>query len=125
MMLNSDVNYTSEYDSPIIIKDNVENFISQNTQELFFTKTADWANEQEFRVIVKATDLKCVKLNIQNSQYANILYFATDVQNDYAVFNSLNVKVLSRLNANIPIFELNYWEGKANLRDNNGKEIYL
>lgn len=125
MMLSSDVNYTSEYDSSIIIKDNVEDFISQNIQKLFFTKTDDWANEQEFRVIVKTTDLNRVKLNLQNSLYANILYFAIDVQKDYTVYDSLNVKILSRLNANIPIFELGYWEGKANLRDCNGKEIYL
>ena len=123
-MINNNVDYLSEYDSSIIIEENsVEQFFAKNTQKLFFTKTSDWANEQEFRVILKSSNQMRVKVNFCNSLLAIVFYFAADVEKGDSVFNSSNVDVLMRLNPKIQFLELGYWNGVANLRNNEGKEV--
>ena len=125
-MIKGNVDYSSEYDGSIIIEgDDVERFFSNNTQQLFFTKTSDWANEQEFRVIVKCSNEKRIKINFRDSLQAAVLYFAEDVEKGDTVFKSFSIDILARLNPKIQILELGYWNGVANLRNNNGEEIVL
>ena len=56
------------------------------TKQLFFAKTSDWANEQEFRVIVKCANEMRTKINFRNSLQAAVLYFAEDVEKGDSVF---------------------------------------
>ena len=125
-MIYDNVVYSSDYDSSIMVdEDNIELFFIQRTQQLFFTKTEDWANEQEFRVISKFPYQSRLKMNFLDSLSAIILYFSIDVERGASVFNSLNVNILARLNPKIQLLELGYWNGTANLRNNKGKEIIL
>lgn len=125
-MIKDNIDYSSKYDSSIIIEgDNVERFFTNNTKQLFFSKTSDWANEQEFRVIVKCANEMRTKINFRNSLQAAVLYFAEDVEKGDSVFKSSNMDILARLNPKIQLLELGYWNGVANLRNNNGEEIVL
>lgn len=125
-MIKDNVDYSSEYDSSIIIEgDTVERFFTNNTHQLFFTKTSDWANEQEFRVIVKCSNEIRTKMNFRNSLQAAVLYLAEDVEKGDSVFESSNMDILARLNPKIQLLESGYWNGVANLRNNNGEEIVL
>jgi hypothetical protein len=56
---------------------------------------------------------------------AAVLYFAEDVEKGDSVFNTSNMDILAHLNPNIQLLELGYWNGVANLRNNNGEEIVL
>ena len=125
-MIKGYVDYNTEYDSSIIVEGcDVERFFTDYNKQLFFTKTSDWANEQEFRVIVKSSNEMRMKMNFRNSLKAIALYFAEDVEKGESVFNSSNIDILTRLNSKIQLLELGYWNGVAKLRNNNGEEIVL
>lgn len=125
-MIKGNVDYNTEYDSSIFIEGcDVERFFTDYNKQLFFTKTSDWANEQEFRVIVKSSNEMRMKMDFRNSLKAITLYFAEDVEKGESVFNSSNIDILTRLNPKIQLLELGYWNGIANLRNNNGDKIEL
>lgn len=125
-MIKGNVDYNTEYDSSIFIEGcDVERFFTDYNKQLFFTKTSDWANEQEFRVIVKSSNEMRMKMDFRNSLKAITLYFAEDVEKGESVFNSSNIDILTRLNPKIQLLELGYWNGIANLRNNNGDKIVL
>ena len=66
-----------------------------------------------------------MKMDFRNSLKAITLYFAEDVEKGESVFNSSNIDILTRLNPKIQLLELGYWNGIANLRNNNGDKIVL
>ena len=63
--------------------------------------------------------------DFRNSLQAAVLYLAEDVEKGDSVFASSNMDILARLNPKIQLLESGYWNGVANLRNNNGEEIVL
>lgn len=124
-MWHESIRYDQNYDSSIKVpKENIEGYFKTHKDEIFFTKTGDWAYEQEFRVVTRLEkDTKDpLKLDFKDSLVAVIFYFAPDVPHDRCVSDSVNVKAIEKIAPDLPILEFGYWDGKANLRDQSGSE---
>lgn len=78
----------------------VDLFISASKDELFFHKTKDWENEQEYRVIMIDDRDECQYLNIDTSLVAVILYF----RKHDAFLNSIEYCALSKINPSIAFY---------------------
>lgn len=114
------IRYDQNYDSSIMVpKGNIARYFKNHKDEIFFTKTGDWAYEQEFRVVARLEEhaKEPLKLDFKDSLMAVIFNFAQDVPNDQCVFDSVNVKAIEKIAPDLPILEFGYWDGKANLRD--------
>lgn len=118
------VQYNSDYDPSISVEDeNIQNYFKTNKEKIFFTKTKDWAYEQEFRIVARKSDPNGeLKLDFKDSLMATIFYFAEDIAHSQCVFNSVNVNAIEKIAPTLPILECGNFLGQDNLRDKDGSD---
>ena len=111
------IRYNDEYDNTINPKEeSVQTFFAKNRDKLFFTKKADWCNEQEFRILGEAREY----MSYEDSLMAIIMCFADDVKKGKSIFNSANAKILRKCSPyQVPILQFGYSFGNPQLKDEN------
>lgn len=123
MWTSGNVKYISGYDGSILVTgDDVQDFFEKNERVLFFSKTSDWAYEQEFRILSKVSGGdENLALPIGGALVALILCFVHGREKADSVFGSeCEICLREKLQAwdsPVSILELGHWGGKIILRD--------
>lgn len=112
-------NYTGDIDVP---RGDIENYFKTHASEIFFKKTADWRYEQEFRIVARQSGKEELKLDFKDSLMAVIFYFAQDVPHNQCVFDSVNVKVVEKMEPKLLVLECGNFLDENNLRDRDGND---
>lgn len=111
------ITYSTRFDGSIVVDEVVEKYFTQKKYATFFKKSADWKNEQEFRLLKKISKEEESYLPVENSLIAVIVNFADDISSNDTVLNSASAVALRNLlPIEIPLLELGFWNGKPNLR---------
>ena len=125
-MYHDSVEYRKNYDPDIEVDNtNIDEYLRLYKKKLFFRKSIDWAPEQEYRIITQTQVNTRKRLYFKDSLHSIILYNASDVKKNDSVFNSKKMHDLMSIIPQNKVYELGWWEGIPNLRDNAGQQISL
>ncbi|MCM1169350.1 MAG: DUF2971 domain-containing protein [Bacteroides sp.] len=120
-MTGQPVQYIPDFDENIFADKNIKDSLKKYEKEYFFTKTQDWAYEQEWRVLVRSEE-ETAYLDLADSLIGVILNFTPGIAHENCVFASENSKLLEKIVPQIPLLEYGMFCGKANLRDKDANE---
>lgn len=112
------IRYDDAYDNTIFTNGEYSgDYISKHRAELFFTKKADWAYEQEYRIMGENRDF----LNFGDSLMAVILCFTDDIEKGKPIFNSVNAQSIKHIMPkDATILQFSYAFGNPKLTNENG-----
>lgn len=99
--------YRRNYDSSIKVKKDPQQFIKNNINKVFFTKSKDWAYEREYRVVCRS-EKHAVEQDISGCIIAVIVYCFDDMTSGDKVVSSPTYKdLVNRIKRmNIPVLVL-------------------
>ena len=129
ILFKGEIKYKSSFHSSIFAKfdkyGNAKLFSKNELKQYFFSKTKDWANEQEYRILaINNIDQERLNIPLQDSLVAIIMHNASDVENHKAVFSSKQYDELSKIFNPDKIWEYGAFVEERNIRNNNGDTIW-
>lgn len=98
------VEYSDIYDSSILVRGEPEEYFKKNIKHIFFSKSADWSYEREYRVIGR-TNGGQMEIPIKDSLMAVIVYTFEDINENESPLSSATYSKLFRSlkTLNIPL----------------------
>ena len=117
------IHYSSEFSNAIFTKGDsqeaVRQYIEDNLEDIFFTKSLDWEYEHELRILIKGYDID-EKLNYGEDTLIAVILCLPKI---YDYKESPEFKVLKSLLPDIPILHYTTSLGNKELLDENGKKV--
>lgn len=117
------INYSSEFTNAIFTEGDsqeaVRQYIEDNLEDIFFTKSLDWEYEQELRILIKEDDLNEKFIYWDDALIAVILC----LPKVYDYKGTPEFKILKSMLADIPILHYTTSLGNKELLDENGKKV--
>lgn len=129
ILFKGEIKYRSSFHSSISVKydkyGNIKPFSKNELKQFFFSKTKDWINEQEYRILaINNINQERLSLSLQDSLMAIIMHNASDVENHESVFSSKQYDELSKIFNPDKIWEYGTFVEERNIRNNNGDTIW-
>ena len=105
-IISNPIKYVKKYNNTIQFDgENIQKYLKKNIKNLFFKKTSDWAEEQEFRIISSSENY----IDITDSLLAVILCLEEKTSNDF----SINREIIKRIvPSNVLILHYNHIENE-------------
>lgn len=129
ILYNDKITYSSSFHSSISIKfdrlGNVKPFSKRELKQYFFSKTKDWENEQEYRILaINDINQERLPLPLQDSIVAIIMHNALSTKKSETVFSSKEFDELSKIYNPDEIMEYSAFIDERNLRNQKGDTIW-
>lgn len=117
------IDYSSEFTNAIFTKGDsqeaVRQYIEDNLEDIFFTKSLDWKYEQELRILIKEDDLNEKFIYWDDALIAVILC----LPKVYDYKGTPEFKILKSMLADVPILHYTTSLGNKELLDEDGKKV--
>lgn len=117
------IDYSSEFSNAIFTEGDsqeaVRQYIEDNLEDIFFTKSLDWEYEQELRILIKGYD-KDEKLHYGEDTLIAVILCLPKV---YDYKGTPEFKILKSMLADVPILHYTTSLGNKELLDEDGKKV--
>ena len=117
------IDYSSEFSNAIFTEGDsqeaVRQYIEDNLEDIFFTKSLDWEYEQELRILIKEDDLNEKFIYWDDALIAVILC----LPKVYDYKGTPEFKILKSMLADVPILHYTTSLGNKELLDENGEKV--